>query len=395
MRRRHTRTVKRASRHPFAVPVFTFLALLVLAVTGYIVLNHHEKPSLDTRVVIITHDHVQQTVPSVEPTVGALLNKLHITLNQGDVVEPDAATPINQDDFRINVYRAVPVEVVDGSHKTYTFSAATTPRSIAAQTGTNLYPEDDVSTDPTTNFITQGSIGEQVVINRATPVRVNLYGTPLTIRTHAKTVGELVKDRGITLAKHDQLLPKATTPIKANEEIFISRKGTKLQTVKQTIAMPVETIQDNSLAYGTTAVRQQGSPGQKAVTYQISLKNGHEVGRKVIQTVVIRPAVKEIKVVGVNLGGIKGDMALAGIPAADYSYADYIISHESGWNPEAENPSGAYGLCQALPGSKMASAGSDWATDPVTQLKWCNGYADSEYGGWYPAYEHWLAYRSW
>lgn len=57
-----------------------------------------------------------------------------------------------------------------------------------------------------------------------------------------------------------------------------------------------------------------------------------------------------------------------------------IIEHESGGNPEAENPSGAYGLPQSLPGSKMASAGPDWQTNPVTQLRWQLGYADETYG---------------
>ena len=45
--------------------------------------------------------------------------------------------------------------------------------------------------------------------------------------------------------------------------------------------------------------------------------------------------------------------------------------HESGWNPLAANPSsGAYGIPQALPGDKMASAGSDWQTNPATQIEW-------------------------
>lgn len=57
-----------------------------------------------------------------------------------------------------------------------------------------------------------------------------------------------------------------------------------------------------------------------------------------------------------------------------------IIEHESGGNPGAENPSGAYGLPQSLPGSKMASAGPDWQTNPVTQLRWQLGYADETYG---------------
>src|SRR5262249_18755040 len=58
-----------------------------------------------------------------------------------------------------------------------------------------------------------------------------------------------------------------------------------------------------------------------------------------------------------------------------------IWNRESGWNYQAENPySGAYGIPQALPGSKMASAGADWQTNPATQIKWGLGYIQSIYG---------------
>lgn len=53
---------------------------------------------------------------------------------------------------------------------------------------------------------------------------------------------------------------------------------------------------------------------------------------------------------------------------------------ESGWNVYASNPSGAYGIPQALPGSKMASAGADWQTNPATQIRWGLGYIQSTYG---------------
>ncbi len=76
-------------------------------------------------------------------------------------------------------------------------------------------------------------------------------------------------------------------------------------------------------------------------------------------------------------------MAQAGISASNFEYVDYIVSIESSWNYTAVNPySGAYGLCQALPPSKMAQFGSDWKNNPVTQLKFCNSYANSRYGSW-------------
>lgn len=390
----------------------TFVILLV-ATAGLLLFLNGGSAKIEAssnNIVIINHDGRQQIVPTHEPTVGALLAKLNIKLGQGDVVEPALTTPISQDDFRINIYRAVPVEVVDGGSKTYTFSAATTPRAIAAQAGVQLYPEDVVSQVPTNNFITEDAIGERVVINRATPVNVNLFGTPTIIRTHVTTVGALLADKHITLAKDDSVDPAPAAPITPGMQIFLIHKGTQIQSVTQTIAMPVQTIEDNTLAYGTSAIRQAGSAGQQVLTYQVDLQNGKPVGQTLIQTVVTQQPVTEIVVQGTNLSGIKGDMALAGIQPSDYSSADYIISNESGWcTTKWQGDYGAcpayhgtpsssyvgYGLCQATPGSKMSSFGSDWALNPVTQLKWCNNYAVTRYGGWKAAAAHWAAHHNW
>ena len=57
-----------------------------------------------------------------------------------------------------------------------------------------------------------------------------------------------------------------------------------------------------------------------------------------------------------------------------------LWNRESGWVYDAENASGAYGIPQALPGSKMASAGPDWQTNPATQIRWGLGYIKAIYG---------------
>jgi hypothetical protein len=72
-----------------------------------------------------------------------------------------------------------------------------------------------------------------------------------------------------------------------------------------------------------------------------------------------------------------------------------LWTRESGWNVYAENPSsGAYGIPQSLPGSKMESAGSDWETNPATQIKWGLGYIQSVYGTPCGAWDNELAYGS-
>lgn len=71
-----------------------------------------------------------------------------------------------------------------------------------------------------------------------------------------------------------------------------------------------------------------------------------------------------------------------------------IVKRESDFSVTAYNPSGAYGLPQALPGSKMASAGPDWRTNPATQLRWMLAYVNSRYGGACHAWSYWQGHSS-
>ena len=80
------------------------------------------------------------------------------------------------------------------------------------------------------------------------------------------------------------------------------------------------------------------------------------------------------------------------VPADQLASFDEIISHESGWDVTATNPSsGAYGLPQALPGDKMASEGADWQTDATTQLEWALNYMNTTYGSPNQAWVFWQA----
>ncbi len=70
-----------------------------------------------------------------------------------------------------------------------------------------------------------------------------------------------------------------------------------------------------------------------------------------------------------------------GISSSEFGCLDNLWSSESGWNVHADNPSSsAYGIPQALPGSKMASAGADWKDNAETQIRWGLGYIENRYG---------------
>jgi hypothetical protein len=85
-------------------------------------------------------------------------------------------------------------------------------------------------------------------------------------------------------------------------------------------------------------------------------------------------------------------MARQIVPADQFQCFSNIVDHESSWNYRADNPtSDAYGLVQALPGSKMSSAGADWMTNPATQIKWGLGYMNDRYGSPCGAWSFWQA----
>ncbi len=81
-------------------------------------------------------------------------------------------------------------------------------------------------------------------------------------------------------------------------------------------------------------------------------------------------------------------LASYGFSTDQWGCLDNLWQEESGWVYNAENASGAYGIPQALPGSKMASAGPDWQTDPTTQIKWGLGYIKGTYGTPCDAWAH-------
>ncbi|MBI2588891.1 G5 domain-containing protein [Candidatus Saccharibacteria bacterium] len=399
---RHYRTAKGAGeqhikKRPYLGPllgvVLGFLIVLVV-LTGQ---NTRTLRPSEGHVVYLFEGSHRQVLDTKEKTVGDLLNKLpSLNLIDQDVIEPARSTPIVEDNFRINVYRARPVTVVDNGNKLVTLTAQRSARVVAQGAGLALHPEDIANFSQ--GSISENVIGEKVIINRATPILLNLYGGQLTTYTQAKTVGDLLREKQVKLSDGESVQPAQNTPVTANMQVYVLRKDAKVVNLEEAIPAGERVVQDPSLSFGTTVIRQAGAPGKKAVTYLIqSDASGAEISRTIIQEAVIQAPVPQITARGSTID-ISGDktsvMAAAGISAGDYGFVNYIVSRESNWHVTAQNASGAYGLCQSLPGSKMASAGADWVTNPVTQLRWCSGYA-SRYGGWSGAYNFWASHHYW
>lgn len=370
----------------------------------------------DVKVVQLHVDGETQVIPTRAPTVEELLKRLGVEVKEKDIVEPSLTTDITADNFQINVYKARTVLIEDEGKSRLTHTAAPTPKAVVEAAGLKLYPEDIIEKRPLetiepVDIIRQGVVAERVVISRATPVLLNIYGRPIELRTHAETVRELLAERNLT---NVSVLPAEDTKLSDNLSVYVAEPGKTLRVAEEAIPFEVEYIQDQNIDFGQEVVTQPGVNGLRAVIYEIDATGAE----KVFNEVTIRNPVKQVVAQGqrlmmVHVNAQKSElMAAAGIDPSDYQYVDHIVSRESGWCPtkwqgqsscpnyyqplyDPSTPGVGYGLCQSTPASKMATAGSDWQTNPITQLKWCSNYAKRAHGGWAGAYNFWAVNHWW
>ncbi|MGK4582764.1 transglycosylase SLT domain-containing protein [Kitasatospora sp. HPMI-4] len=102
----------------------------------------------------------------------------------------------------------------------------------------------------------------------------------------------------------------------------------------------------------------------------------------------------EMAAVSADPGSVQALAASIVGDSTQFQCFSQIVKRESGWDYTATNAgSGAYGLVQALPGSKMASVGSDWRTNPATQIKWGLNYMNDRYGSPCGAWSFWQSHQ--
>ena len=264
--------------------------------------------------------------------------------------------------------------------------------------------------------------------------------TELTVITSKTNVNDILKENNIYISEEEIVTPSFEENIDSSKTITIARKGTKNvqevteeknteatstdviesnevlnsnnetiveKIVKETVEIPFETItkEVSSTAQGEKVdkVLQEGQNGIKEITYKIKYQNDVEVERTQISEQVVQEPVDKIVQVTVqvsnrsmmasrNLGASSASAAEAqayarqrcsayGWSENDYYNLVALWNKESHWNMYAQNRySGAYGIPQALPGSKMASAGSDYLTNYQTQVNWGLRYIKGRYG---------------
>lgn len=325
-----------------------FCCALILVVLGlFLAFAHFSRPHSvyaedetgdgEPHFVTIYDGESYLTVKTSAPTVREVLTRAEINLADSDIVDPGLDAPINSDNYNINIHRSRPAVVIDGNKRRYLMTASFDPQTIAREAGFAIYDGDEIKLVANDNFLEAGVAS--------------------TFR--------------------------------------IERNGGRTITIEEALPYPTETRYDYHLAKGERQVERPGEDGRKVSQYEVQFVDNVEVSRTLVSEAVTLEPVPEIVVLGAkaSIPPERQQCAAwareAGVPEDDVQIALDIIYRESGCRVDARNrSSGAYGIPQSLPGNKMASAGTDWETNPVTQIRWMIGYVHGRYGGWQGALEH-------
>ncbi len=392
--------------------------------------------SLDKTVHLFVDGH-EQSVHTTAANVGDILDGAGYHIGAHDLVAPSAGSHVG-DGGTIVFKRGRLLRLdVDGADRLVWTTAPTVARALD-QLGFSTASFTSVSRS---RRLPLGATD----ITLRTPKQVTVVhdGTVTKVISTDPTVGRLLDDIAVRVDADDRVSLPAWTPLTDGETVTVQR--VVHTTLTTTLQLPFRRTsrQDASLAAGTTRLAPAGRAGLAKILWAVVYVDGKLIGKTKVRTVIERHPVTRVRVIGteqpkpkpkpkpkpapVRSGGGGGGgggggsrpptrprpsppprgpapapgsaRAIARSMLADFGWAtsqfgclDNIWSRESGWRVNAASPSGAYGIPQALPGSKMASAGPDWQTSAATQIKWGLGYISARYNSPCGAWSFWQAH---
>jgi hypothetical protein len=260
----------------------------------------------------------------------------------------------------------------------------------------------------------RGAATERDALEVTRTVELTVDGRTEELATAAGTVRDALLEAGVVLGEHDRLSVPLEAEVVDGLAVEITRVVAAMRT--ETVTLPFETVreEDPELLEGREVVVTEGQEGVRTLGYEAYLVDGVEVDRRVLVETAVSEPVTQVVRVGTRTApvapqvpsappvdpgtsrAIGRDMVLArGWGEDQWACLDALWTKESNWRVNAANPSsGAYGIPQSLPGSKMATAGADWQTNPATQITWGLGYIAARYGTPCEAWAHSKA-RNW
>ncbi|QGQ20169.1 DUF348 domain-containing protein [Cellulomonas sp. JZ18] len=386
-RRRGDGTAPRPHRFSHVAAQAGVLALVVGGTTAFAGLHKDVTVDVDGREV---------AVQAFGRTVGDVLAAAEIEVGERDLVAPSLDAPVGRSgQVVVRHGREIDVEV-DGEQRTVWTTALTVGEAVDA-----LGLRDGVRLSASRS----AEVGRDVLrVSTQKTVHLVVDGQVIDGVSSGATVRDALRDIGLVLEEGDHVSVPLDAAAVDGLVVLVTRAASSGETVTETVPFAVQEVEDPSLVTGTRKVQTAGRAGQRVTTYALDVVGGAVVGRTPVASVVTVPPVDQV--IKVGTAPLPDPSEVAVEPGTAQAIAKEMVAQrgwgddqfacllklwqkESGWRVDADNPtSSAYGIPQALPGSKMASAGADWRTNPATQITWGLGYIAGRYGTPCAAWAH-------
>ena len=408
-------------RRKYRIPLVSGLVVASLAVTGgAMAYNAHKTVTLDV------DGHVT-TISTFAGSVQGLLDAQNVRLSGHDVVSPAPSKPLTDGaDVVVRYGRELTVQA-DGKQSSTWVTALDADEALSALSmrGTDVALVASRSSDRASLPLRLDAEG---------PVAVVHDGKTVVVPDGSQGLDAVLTAAGVKLGAQDlvHVVDVADAHISAavakgaGVAVVVQRVVQKDVTTTTAIPFPTQTKDDATLYKGESKVVQEGKNGVRTVVANVVTVDGKQTQRTQKSDKVTTQPVAKIVANGTKARPVAAP-APAAAPAAaastgssgpvmsgspraigqqlaaargwtgsQWTCLESLFQKESGWNPSAYNASsGAYGIPQALPGSKMGSVASDWKTNPATQITWglnyiagrygtpCGAWGHSQASGWY------------
>jgi uncharacterized protein YabE (DUF348 family) len=378
---RHPERVRGRSRRLRVGAQVLALTLVAGATTAFAGLHKTVTVEVDGSTVEVT---------AFGRTVGQVLAAGDITVGDQDLVAPGLTEAVG-DGAQIVVRhgRELAVEV-DGEERTVWTTALTVGEAVE---GLGLRDDQTMLSASRSASLTRADV---LRVSTQKTLHLAVDGQVIDGVTSAGTVRDALREIGLVLHEGDRVSVPLDATATDGLVVLVTRAATTGETVTEVVPFEEQLVEDSALVTGTRKVQTPGRAGVRTTTYSTATVGGAVVDRQVIASAVtVEPVTQVVRVGTMELsGGVDvsvspgssqeiGKQLAAARGWGDDQFACLLQlwNKESGWRVDAENrSSGAYGIPQSLPGSKMASVGADWRTNPATQITWGLNYIGGRYG---------------
>jgi uncharacterized protein YabE (DUF348 family) len=349
------------------------------------------------KTVTVDLDGTPVEVSAFGRTVGDVLAGAQIDVGERDLVAPaldEAITTGSQVVVRHG--REIDVEV-DGAQTSVWTTALTVGEAVE---GLGLR-----SGEAMLSASRSASLGRDVLrVSTEKTLHLVVDGQVIDGVSSAPTVRDSLREIGLILEEGDHVSVPLDATAVDGLVVLVTRASQGDQTVTEVVPFETTEVEDPGLVKGNRVVKTKGRAGQRQTTYATSVVGGAVVERTVLASAITVAPVTQVVHVGtaelpdpssvaVEPGTAQelGKQMAAARGWGDDQFACLLAlwNKESGWRVNAENKSsGAYGIPQSLPGSKMATVADDWRTNPATQITWGLNYIGGRYGDPCGAWAH-------